>query len=265
MAVIMIQQFNNEIVYKLPLSDGTTWGVYSNKGNIFLAGEICQVKLVFVFLFLFGYTIMLTMNMLKSKFLYTRYNAARKRINTSAPDKRHRKYPYLLRDLKITHSNQACATEITYTEIKGSRAYVVAVEDLFSRKILSWKVSNTMDTDFCIDALEEALRKNEKPKIFNSDQGSQFTSDKFTSTLLDQGIKISMDGKGRALDNAHIERVWRSLKYENIFLYDYETVKDLRKGIERFFMKYNSSRPHQSLNYEVPNKVYAEGLRRIKS
>jgi len=114
-------------------------------------------------------------------------------------------------------------------------------------------------------ALEEALRKNGKPKIFNTDQESQFTSDKFTSTLLDQGIKISMDGKGRALDNAHIERVWRSLKYENIFLYDYETVKDLRKGIERFFMKYNSSRPHQSLNYEVPNKVYAEGLRRIKS
>jgi len=188
----------------------------------------------------------------------------RKRINTSAANKRHRKYPYLLRDLEITHSNQAWATDITYTGVKGSRAYVVAVEDLFSRKILSWKVSNTMDTSFCIDALEEALRKNGKPEIFNTDQGSQFTSEKFTSTLLDQGVKISMDGKGRALDNAHIERVWRSLKYEDIYLNDYQSIAELRKGVNKYFKKYNNSRPHQSLNYEVPNKVYAEGLRRIK-
>jgi putative transposase len=200
------------------------------------------------------------MNELGIKAIYPK-----RRINTSVPDKTDRKYPYLLKGMAITRPNQVWASDITYTGVKGSRAYVVAIEDLFSRKILSWKVSNTIDTSFCIEALEEAFMRNGKPEIFNTDQGSQFTSEKFISLLETQGIKVSMDSKGRALDNAYMERVWRSLKYENIYLNDYQTIMDLRKGVNRYFVSYNSSRPHQSLNYEVPNKVYAEGLKRINN
>jgi putative transposase len=184
----------------------------------------------------------------------------RRKINTSVADKTHKKYPYLLKKLKIDHSNQAWASDITYTAVKGCRAYVVAIEDLYSRKILSWNVSNTMDVYFCIEALENALKRNGTPDIFNTDQGSQFTSEKFTSVLKNNNIKISMDSKGRALDNALMERVWRSLKYENIYLNDYQTVAELRKGVNKYFMSYNSARPHQSLAYEVPNRIYAEGL-----
>lgn len=189
----------------------------------------------------------------------------RRRINTSAPDKTNKKYPYLLKGMQITRPNQVWASYITYTGVKGSRAYVVAIEDLFSRKIISWKVSNTIDTSFCIEALEEAFMRNGKPEIFNTDQGSQFTSEKFVSLLESKNIKVSMDSKGRALDNAYMERVWRSLKYENIYLNDYQSVADLRKGVNKYFMSYNSLRPHQSLNYEVPNKIYAEGLKRINN
>lgn len=189
----------------------------------------------------------------------------KKRINTSVPDKTNKKYPYLLKGLKISRPNQVWASDITYTGVKGSRAFVVAIEDLYSRKILSWRVSNTMDTSFCLEALEEALRRNGKPEIFNTDQGCQFTSEKFISALEEQNIKVSMDSKGRALDNAYIERVWRSLKHENINLNEYKDLPELRKGVNRYFMGYNSIRQHQSLNYEVPNKVYADGLKRINN
>ncbi len=189
----------------------------------------------------------------------------RRRINTSVPDKTDKKYPYLLKGMSITRPNQVWASDITYTGVKGSRAYVVAIEDLYSRKILSWKVSNTMDTTFCLEALEEALRRSGKPEIFNTDQGCQFTSEKFISMLQEKNIQVSMDSKGRALDNAYMERVWRSLKYENIYLNDYQSISELRQGVNRYFMAYNSTRPHQSLGYEVPNKVYAEGLKCINN
>jgi len=134
--------------------------------------------------------------------------------------------------------------------------YLVAIIDLYSRKVLSWRLSNTMDRYFCCEYLNEAIRFFGTPEIFNTDQGSQFTCSDFTELLKSFKIQISMDGKGRALDNVYIERLWRTLKYENIFLYDYETVKELRKGIDRFFKFYNAERFHQSLNYKVPDDIY---------
>ena len=138
--------------------------------------------------------------------------------------------------------------------------YLIAIIDLFSRKILSWRISNTLDNWFCIRALEEALLKYGQPEIFNSDQGSQFTSEDFIKTLEDRGIDISMDGKGRALDNIFIERFWRSLKYENIYLNDYQTVPECRAGVKRYFRFYNTQRYHQSLDYKTPDEFYYEGF-----
>jgi len=176
----------------------------------------------------------------------------------SKPNKNHKKYPYLLRGLKVTHTNQVWASDITYVHLPGGIVYVVAIIDLYSRKILSWNVSNTMDTSFVMEALIQAMMRYGVPEIFNTDQGSQFTSNEFTSFLEGESVRISMDGKGRALDNIYIERFWKTLKYEDIYLYRYESLKKLRKGLHKYFNFYNSERPHQSLNGKSPDRIYFE-------
>ena len=182
---------------------------------------------------------------------------------TSLPAKGHRKYPYLLRGKHIWLPNMVWATDITYIRLSGGSVYLVAIIDLYSRKVLSWQVSNTMDAEFCVSALEEAIAIWGEPAIFNTDQGSQFTSDVFVAVLESHGIRISMDGKNRALDNILVERFWRSLKYEDIYLRDYQTVGELRLGLKRYFEFFNGERFHQSLEYATPNEIY-EGRFRLR-
>jgi len=175
---------------------------------------------------------------------------------TTIAAKYHKKYPYLLRGKTIHFANQVWATDITYIRLAGGYVYLAAIIDLFSRKILSWRLSNTMDTEFCIAALEEALEQYGTPAIFKTDQGSQFTSDAFIEVLTDHNIEISMDGVNRALDNIYIERFWRSIKYEDIFMNGYETMIDLKEGIKRYINFYNTERFHQSLDYTTPDEMY---------
>ncbi len=186
--------------------------------------------------------------------------------NLSKPSKQHAKYPYALRDKKIWIANQVWATDVTYLKVNGSHVYLVAIIDLFSRKVLSWRISNTMDVGFCVDALEEALAVYGTPGVFNSDQGSQFTSVAFLSVLEAHGIQISMDGVNRALDNIFIERTWRSLKYEEIYLNSYESLTELKTAIDKYFTFFNTERFHQSLGYATPDEVYSQsfGLRPVK-
>jgi putative transposase len=176
--------------------------------------------------------------------------------NLSKPAPGHEIYPYLLRGLAIDHPNQVWATDITYIRLQGGFVYLAAIIDLYSRKVLSWALSNTLDVQFCLDALEDALMNYGKPEIFNSDQGSQFTSKKFTDLLKEHEILISMDGKGRAQDNIYVERLWRSLKYEDIYLKEYNTVPECRAGIKRYFEFFNQERFHQSLDYLTPDEIY---------
>lgn len=175
---------------------------------------------------------------------------------TSIPNKAHPKYPYLLRDVEITHANHVWSADISYIPLGRSHVYLVGIIDWYSRKILSYRISNTMDRHFCLEALDEALRKYGKPEIFNTDQGSQFTSADFTGRLKAENIAISMDGKGRCLDNIFIERWFRSLKYEDIYLRDYQHMLELKVGVKRYVKFYNESRYHQSLNYQTPDQVY---------
>ncbi len=168
----------------------------------------------------------------------------------------HKVYPYLLRELKINKINQVWCTDITYIPMRRGFLYLVAIMDGHSRKVLSWRLSNSLDTEPCIEALEEALIKYGKPDIFNSDQGCQFTSDDFTSVLTKNKIKISMDGKGRWMDNVFIERLWRSLKYEEVYLKAYDTVAQAKKNIGLWFVFYNQARRHTSLERMTPNQVY---------
>jgi putative transposase len=177
-------------------------------------------------------------------------------LQLSKPAKGSKKYPYLLRGLNIWLPNQVWASDITYIKLSGGYVYLVTIIDLYSRKVLSWRVSNTMDAQFCVAALEEAIAHYGIPSIFNTDQGSQFTSDAFISVLEEHGIQISMDSVNRALDNIFVERFWRSLKYEDIYLKDYRTMLELRVGIDRYIKFYNSERFHQSLEYETPDIIY---------
>jgi putative transposase len=177
----------------------------------------------------------------------------------------HQVYPYLLRDLTIETANQVWCTDITYLPVLRGHFYLVAIMDWYSRKILSWRISNTLDVDFCIEALQEALDRFGCPCIFNSDQGSQFTSNAFTESLKEKGIRISMDGKGRYLDNIFIERLWRSLKYELIYIKSFEDGKHLKQEVKDWFNWYNMERPHQALDYQKPDQVYARSLKIIEA
>ena len=177
------------------------------------------------------------------------------RPKTSIRGKDHKIYPYLLRGLIIDRVDQVWAADITFIPMAYGFMYLVAIIDWFSRYVLSWELSNTLDSDFCVTALIGALKYG-IPDIFNSDQGSQFTSHDFTDQLLTAGIQISMDGRGRVMDNIFIERLWRSLKYEDIYIKEYETVKQLYQGLEQYFDFYNYERPHQSLGYKTPAMVY---------
>jgi len=178
------------------------------------------------------------------------------RPNTSKPHPEHRVYPYLLRGVTIDAPNQVWCADVSYIPMRRGFLYLVAIMDWASRKVLSWRLSNTMDTDFCVAALEDALARYGRPEIFNTDQGSQFTSFAFTSALKDAGIRISMDGKGRWMDNVMIERLWRSLKYECVYLNAFETGSELREGISRWINFYNERRPHSSLDDKTPCEAY---------
>ncbi len=173
----------------------------------------------------------------------------------SEPHPAHRVYPYLLRGVPITRVNQVWSTDITYIRLHGGFIYLVAVMDWFSRYVLSWAVSITMDVGFCLEALDQALEVA-RPDIFNSDQGAQFTSLDFTGRLASAGIQISMDGRGRALDNVFVERLWRTVKYEEVYLKDYETPREAMQGLATFFVRYNEWRQHQALGYQTPASVY---------
>ena len=179
--------------------------------------------------------------------------------NTSKPAPEHRVYPYLLKGVDVNRVNQVWAADITYIPMAKGFLYLIAIMDWHSRYVLSWQLSNTMDVDFCVQALEEALCKGQ-PEIFNTDQGSQFTSDAFTGALRDQGIQVSMDGKGRYLDNIFVERLWRSVKYEEVYLKAYQNGTEARKGIDAYLDFYNQERPHQALGYRTPGQVFEEGL-----
>ncbi len=168
----------------------------------------------------------------------------------------HKIYPYLLKGLPIERPNQVWSTDITYIRLRSGFMYLTAVIDWYSRYVLSWRLSNTLESRFCVEALEEALENFCAPKIFNTDQGCQFTSETFLAPLLKRNIKISMDSKGRALDNIFIERLWRSLKYEEVYLKDYETVREASLSIGKYFNFFNYERPHQSLEYKTPSLFY---------
>jgi putative transposase len=185
------------------------------------------------------------------------HEAIRCKPRTSIPDDGHRKYPYLLRKLAIDRPDQVWCTDITYVPMLRGQAYLCAVMDWHSRKVLGWAVSNTMGTGLCLEALEMALgATGTRPGIFNTDQGSQFTSADWTGRLMELGVEISMDGRGRWMDNVFIERLWRSVKYEEIYLKEHATVRDLEQGLREWFARYNDWRPHQHLGNLTPSRVY---------
>jgi putative transposase len=186
-----------------------------------------------------------------------------RRPNTSKPAPGHRIYPYLLRNLKIDRPNQVWAMDITYIPMARGFVYLCAVVDWFSRKILSWRLSITMDSSFCVDAVEEALAAHGRPEIFNTDQGSQFTSEAFTALLKKNEIAISMDGKGRWRDNVFVERIWRTIQYEEVYLRAYQSVHEARTSLGRYIEFYNRSRPHSSLERKTPHQAYFNRLPEI--
>jgi putative transposase len=181
------------------------------------------------------------------------------RPRTTVPHPEHRVFPYLLRDLVIARPNQVWCADITYLPMRRGFLYLVAVMDWATRKVLSWRVSNTIDVEFCLEALEEALAQHGRPEIFNTDQGSQFTSPRFTGVLQRAGVRISMDGRGRWMDNVFIERLWRSLKYECVYLHAFETGSEMRAGLTKWIGYYNAGRPHSALAGQTPNKAYEAG------
>ena len=187
--------------------------------------------------------------------LHTIYRAPR----TSIPASGDERFPYLLRDLEITRPNQVWCTDITYIPMRQGFLYLVAIVDWYSRKVLAWGLSSTLESEFCVEALGEAIRTTgRRPEIFNTDQGSQFTSKLWTDALKAEGVRISMDGKGRWLDNVVIERFWRSLKYEDVYLREYADGRELERGLADYIARFNDWRPHQALDYRTPSAVYSE-------
>jgi putative transposase len=186
--------------------------------------------------------------------------AVYRRPHTSKPADGHKVFPYLLRGMAIERSNQAWAIDITYIPMARGFVYLAAVMDWFSRRVLAWRVSITLEVDFCLDAVDEALARYGRPEIFNSDQGSQFTSAAFTGLLLENAIRISMDGRGSWRDNVFVERLWRSVKYEEVYLRAYDSVAEARRSLGDYFGFYNRKRPHSSLDGRTPDHVYFAGL-----
>jgi putative transposase len=187
-------------------------------------------------------------------------DALYRKPNTSRRRKEHKIYPYLLRDLPIVRPNQVWASDISYIPMRRGSLYLVVVLDWYSRRVLSWRISNTLTTDFCIEAVEEAIERYGVPEIFNTDQGSQFTSDDFTRLLKDNGIRISMDGKGCWRDNVFVERLWRTIKYDEVYLHAYESMNDANNHLRSFLKFYNSIRPHSSLDRCTPDSVYFKNV-----
>jgi putative transposase len=179
-----------------------------------------------------------------------------KKPNLSKPNLQHKVYPYLLRGMEITRANHVWAADITYIPMARGFCYLVAIMDWVSRKVLAWRLSNTLDTSFCVEALKEALGRYGSPEIFNTDQGSQFTSDAFIGVLESHSISISMDGKGRWIDNVFIERLWWSVKYQDVYLKGYSSISEARNGLREYFEFYNGQRRHQSLDRRTPDNVY---------
>jgi putative transposase len=179
---------------------------------------------------------------------------------TTKPGEGHKIYPYLLRGMRIDRANQVWAMDITYIPMARGFVYLAAVVDWFTRRVLSWRVSITMTTDFCLEALEEAIAAHGQPEVFNTDQGSQFTSYAFTEALMSKSIAISMDGKGSWRDNVFVERLWRSVKYEEVYLHAYGTVSEAKEGLSRYFTFYNQRRPHSTLNRKTPDQAYFNSL-----
>lgn len=184
------------------------------------------------------------------------------RPKTSIPDQQHKKYPYLLRNMVIKHPDQVWSTDITYVPMPRGFMYLTAVMDWYSRFVIAWQLSNTLEAEFCVDTLKMTLQHN-KPEIFNTDQGAQFTANTFVSVLEENQIRISMDGRRRAFDNIFVERLWRTVKYEDIYIKDYASVPELYSGLNDYFKFYNYERPHQSLKYQTPAKVYFGGVDRL--
>jgi putative transposase len=184
--------------------------------------------------------------------------------NLSKPHPQHKIYPYLLRNLEITRANHVWAADITYIPMAKGFCYLVAIMDWASRKVLAWRLSNTLDVSFCVDALQEALARYGTPEIFNTDQGSQFTSDAFIGILESHSISISMDGKGRWMDNVFIERLWWSVKYQDVYLKAYSSIAEARQGLSEYFEFYNSQRRHQSLDRRTPDNVYFSTLPKMQ-
>jgi len=182
------------------------------------------------------------------------------RGGTSRPHPKHKKYPYLLRTLDVVRANQVWATDITYIPMAHGFVYLLAIVDWFSRRVLAWRLSNTLDTGFCIEALDEAFRRWGTPEIFNTDQGAQFTAEDFVDVLKAKGVQISMDGKGRWRDNVFVERLWRSVKYEEVYLHAYADVAEAKRGIGDYLDFFNDERPHQALGYCTPSEIYFASL-----
>jgi putative transposase len=180
--------------------------------------------------------------------------------NLSKPHPENKVYPYLLRDLEVTRPNQVWCADITYIRLSWGFAYLVAIIDWYSRYVLSWKLSNSLEANFCVEALQEAVAKYGAPDMLNTDQGTQFTSQEFIGALTSHDISISMDGRGRCMDNIFVERLWRSVKYENVYLKGYQTIPEARSGLAEYFEFYNRERFHQSLDNKTPWQVYCEGL-----
>ena len=187
----------------------------------------------------------------------------RKKPNTSKPAPEHKIYPYLLRGVTVDKPDQVWASDITYIPMKKGFLYLVAIMDWHSKFIVGWKLSNSMDVSFCLEALEDSLAYG-KPGIFNTDQGAQFTSNEFTKQLLEEGVNISMDGKGRFMDNIFVERLWRTIKYEEVYLKAYESITEARSNIAEFIRFYNFDRPHQALDYSTPWEIYS-GIKTLKT
>jgi putative transposase len=187
-------------------------------------------------------------------------HAVYRKPNTSLANKQNKIYPYLLKDLVIDKPNDVFACDITYIPMAKGFVYLMAVIDWHTRRVMAWRLSNTLTTDFCLEALDEAIARYGVPKIFNTDQGSQFTSEAFTARLKEYGIQISMDGKGRWVDNVFVERLWRSVKYEEVYLKAYASMAEVKLGLKQYFSFYNSRRPHQALKGKTPDDVYFSGL-----